>query len=122
MFTGSIVAESLRDDARIEVDGVHVTCVSRFRVSDPGPRQPPVWTLLEISVERPSVDPLREVLERSIRTDGGWYADFRDETEHVVVFGDRSFRYRKGDATGRRAAQEHALAHGVPPHQVDWAD
>ena len=42
--------------------------------------------------------------------------------DHVVVFPGRTFRYAKGDRTGRAAAVEHGRAIGGPEHQLDWGD
>ena len=38
----------------------------------------------------------------------------------TLIFGEAVFRYAKGDADGRAAAEAHARAHGVPDAQIDW--
>ena len=52
--------------------------------------------------------------------DVGWYADLRSAEETFVVFAGRVFRYPVGDADGRREAEAHGRAVGVPDAQLDW--
>ena len=50
----------------------------------------------------------------------GWYVDLHTADESFVVFASRVFRYARGDAAGRAAAESHARANGVPDAQIDW--
>lgn len=50
----------------------------------------------------PSSDPL------------GWYVNFHSDTDAVVVFSNRVFRYPRGDSTGQAQAQAYARDQGVP--------
>jgi hypothetical protein len=59
---------------------------------------------------------------RSPQSAGGWYCDFRSETETFVVFAGRTFRYQRGDATGRAATATYASSVGVPAAQLDWPE
>lgn len=65
---------------------------------------------------------LSESLAKSLLAEGGWYADFTVQDEHVVVFADRIFRYAQGDKAGRAAAEAYGRSVGVPDHQLDWGD
>jgi hypothetical protein len=42
--------------------------------------------------------------------------------DHVVVYADRIFRYRRGDRHGRDEAVAYGRTVGVPDHQLDWRD
>jgi hypothetical protein len=123
MVKGTLLAESLRIGASIEIGGLRVTRMSRVDVSGSATSdQPDVWTLLEFEAEDDVADPLAGALARSLLAEGGWYADFTVDGQHVVVFADRIFRYRQGDQDGRAEAVSYGRSVGVPQHQLDWTD
>jgi hypothetical protein len=67
-------------------------------------------------------DQLADALAAGLRAEGGWYADVTHGDDHVVVFADRVFRYRRGDTERRAEVVAYAHSVGVPPHQTDWGD
>jgi hypothetical protein len=116
MVTGRIIAESLRPGADLEVPGLRLVRVGRYDVAGSAVAgQPSVWTFLDVEGPPELFDAVAALLGAP-----GWYADFRDGTDRVVVFPGRAFRYREGDPDGRAAAQEYGRAAGVPEHQLDW--
>ena len=119
--TGTLVAESLRDDAVVADVTLRVGAVVRVAAGDPTAGQPLVWTLLELEADDGDLDVLVARLAAAVRP-GPWYCDLRTDTETVVVFADRVFRYARGDAAGRAAAEAHARSSGVPRGQIDWPD
>lgn len=123
MVKGTLLAESLRIGASIEIGGLRVTRVSRVDMtgSTTG-EQPDAWTLLEFEAEDDVADPLADALARSLLAEGGWYADFTVGDQHVVVFAERIFRYRQGDQDARAEAEGYGRSVGVPQHQLDWTD
>ena len=62
---------------------------------------------------------VRAAHRRALERTGGWYCDFRNDTETFVVFAGRTFHYR-GDEPGRAAVAEYARSVGVPEEQLDW--
>jgi hypothetical protein len=64
--------------------------------------QPPIWTIIDFEADDATADALAQSLARSLLAEGGWYADFRVEDDHVVVFSGKIFRYRCGDQAGPR--------------------
>ncbi|MGS2618216.1 hypothetical protein ACVCAH_27370 [Micromonospora sp. LZ34] len=84
--------------------------------------QPDVWTFLHFEAPDDVADELGRSLARSMRAEGGWYADFTVGNDRVVVFADRVFRYRRGDPVGRAKAVEYGRRVSVPEHQLDWTD
>ena len=51
---------------------------------------------------------------------GGWYCDFRNDTETFVVFAGRTFRYARWRRARSRPVAEYARSVGVPEEQLDW--
>lgn len=114
MLKGTLLAESLRTGAELRVPGLRLTRVERQDVSAwiPG-AQPPVRTFLDFEADDAVADELTQSLAGALLAEGGWYADFTVGDEHVVVFADKIFRYRRGDRAGRARAVEYGMIAGV---------
>lgn len=119
--SGTLVAESLRDDAVVSSVPLTVKSIVRLASGDPTADQPVVWTLIEFEAPDDSLDDLVTRLTDAIRP-GPWYCDARTADEVAVVFADRAFRYRRGDDAARAEAERFARASGVPESQIDWPD
>jgi hypothetical protein len=121
MFRGRLLAESLRLGSDLTVPDLTLTRIGQRDVSSSAAdSQPSVWTFVDFELPDHRADELAAQLARTLRPDGGWYADFRSEAEHVVVFAGKAFRYRVGDRDALHEAQEHGRSVGVPEHQLDW--
>src|SRR5689334_1630589 len=134
MLTGTLLVESLRPGHDLRIADLLVTRIGRHDVTrsttpsaeaDGGGAaegQPDVWTFVDFAAPDERAGELADALAAALLAELGWYADFTVGGDHVVVFAGRVFRYRIGDAAGRREAVEHGLAAGTPPHQLDWGD
>ena len=121
MIQGDLLAESLRVGAVVGVP-LTITEIRRVTITEPGEKQPSIWTHLIFEAADDAAQPLATALAASLSPEGGWYCDFHTETEKFVVFAGRVFRYPRGDAAGRAEAADHARSVGVPEPQLDWAD
>ena len=123
MLKGTLLTESLRVGAEIDVAGLRVTRLVRRDVAGSVvATQPDVWTFINFEAPEDRADVLAQALASALRPEDGWYADFEDGDDHVVVFADRIFRYRRGDDAARQQAVEHGRQMGTPEHQLDWGD
>jgi hypothetical protein len=123
MVKGTLLAESLKVGAELNVPGLRLTRVARRDLSaSVSAAQPPVWTFLEFEADDDAAGPLAESLAGALLAEGGWYADFSARDDHVVVFSGQVFRYQRGDLDGRKQAMDYGRAMGVPEHQLDWPD
>ena len=119
MLNGVLIAESLRAGAVLGDLGVTVTAILRVRPGGTTDDQPDLWTLIDFSAGDGEVDRLASAFAE-VLDEPGWYVDFRTDAETFVIFAGRVFRYPRGDAAGRAAAQRHGRALGVPEAQLDW--
>jgi hypothetical protein len=121
MFTGTLLAESLR--AGVVLDGVPLSVRRMWRADagDPAAGQPAVWTFLEFEVADAGAGVLAEHLAGALAP-GPWYCDLRSDDEVFVVFAERVFRYARGDLRARGEAEAHARSVGVPEAQIDWPE
>jgi hypothetical protein len=121
LLTGAIICESLKPGTTLEGFELRIVRWSRYQISDPAPWQPSTWTLIEFEADADESDALAQRLAKSL-DEPGWYANWNTDTEAVVVFPEKIFRYRRGDKKGRAKAQKYGLDCGVPKPQLDWAD
>jgi hypothetical protein len=123
MLKGTLLAESLRPGAELDVTGLRLTQLGRHDVSRTiGAGQPPVWTFVGFEADDGAAEALAQSLSGALLAEGGWYADFVVGNEHVVVFAGRIFRYRRGSLAGRAEAEDYGRTVGVPDNQLDWPE
>jgi hypothetical protein len=118
MLRGAIVGESLRVGAAL--DGVPLKVQKLERVDAGLAEQPAEWTLLWFEADDADADQLAEQLSSALEARGGWYADLHSDSEVIVVFAGRIFRYRRGDTSERSKVADYARSVGVPDDQLDW--
>jgi hypothetical protein len=119
-LSGCLIAESLGVGGAVVGVRLTVTRVSRAEAGDVDAGQPRIWSFIEFEAADEDGDRLAATLEGALQTSGGWYCDFRSETETIVVFAGRTFRYPRGDSEGRSLVAEYARSVGVPEGQLDW--
>jgi hypothetical protein len=119
VVTGTLIMESLREDARLDELNLRVRRMYRLRPGGTVRWQPETWSFLEFEADDVDAAPLADVFA-DVLAQPGWYTDFHSPTETFVVFPGRIFRYPRGDAAGRAAAETHGRLLGVPDSQLDW--
>lgn len=119
MLEGTLVAESIRPGATLDDLRLTVRKIIRHEPDDTAPERPVIWTDIYFEADESEADGLAQKLAAAIDAPG-WYADFRSDSETVVIYRGRVFRYPRGDAAGRERAVAHGRAQGVPEHQLDW--
>lgn len=120
MIQGDLLAESLRTGAVVGVP-LSIIEIRRVSITEPGEKQPSIWTHLVFEAADDVAEPLATALATSLSPEGGWYCDFHTETEKFVVFAGKVFRYRRDDEAGHAAAADYGRSVGVPEPQLDWA-
>jgi hypothetical protein len=123
VISGTLIAESLRLGWALESVPLLVRSVTRVGpLTGLAPDQPNVWTFIEFTADDTQAQPLADALADGLDPSGGWYCDFRTDTETVVVFPGAVIRYPRGDPDGRARAAEHARDLGLPESQIDWPE
>ena len=121
-INGTLIAESMRVGASLENLPMRVVKISREDAGDVIAGQPSRWTFIAFEIPDEHADALAAALGDALSEKGGWYCDFRSADETFVVFAERSFRYRRGDAAARADAEEFGRSVGVPEAQLDWPE
>lgn len=119
MLEGTLIAESLRTGTTLADLNLIVRKISRYRAGGTTPDQPGIWTTLDFEADDSDARELAEVLAE-VLDQPGWYVNFQSPAESFVVFPGKIFRYPRGDAAGRAAAQAHGRQLAIPERQLDW--
>ncbi|WP_329251908.1 hypothetical protein OG417_07975 [Actinoallomurus sp. NBC_01490] len=122
MPKGTLLAESLRIGAALDVAGLRVTRPTRRDVSASVSAAQAVRLAVPGLRADDLADPLAQSPADTLLDDGGWYTDFTVGDVHMVVFADKIFRYRRCDQSGRATAADYGRTVGVPDHRLDWTD
>jgi hypothetical protein len=120
MLEGTLIAESLRVGTTLADLRLTVRKISRYRAGGTTPRQPDIWTTLDFEADDSDARELAQVFAEVLDDQPGWYVNFQSPAESFVVFPGKIFRYPRGDAAGRAAAQAHGRQLGIPEPQLDW--
>ncbi len=120
-FKGVVIAESLEN---LDVLGEVKIVSTKVEIVGAEHHTPWLdqWTLHEIELSDCDASRIAEQISRSIRSNqqGSWYADFKDETHHYIVFRDRVFFIERSSQEQYDAAKQYGLSLGIPEHQVDF--
>lgn len=122
MLEGVLIAESLRVGAQLTGVPLQITKLTRIEMTSVADDQPRRWTLLDFTAAELEAQRLADQLASCLSSTGGWYTDFHTATDTFVIFANKVFRYPRGQAEGRRAAQDYGRTVGVPEQQLDWRD
>jgi hypothetical protein len=110
-YTGTIIAESLADPAALADVAIRRT------VSPSGPGQ---CTRHVVDIPDERAEAVARRLAGAIAPEGAWYADFKNERTHYVVFHGRVFRVARDEPAGYEEPKAHGRTLGIPEHQLDF--
>lgn len=120
-FQGVIIEESLRDKSvlhDVEIVSTKVEEVTK-KHKTPWVEQ---WTLHTVEIPESSAKGVAEKLSHAIDdTRGSWYADFKTDTHHYVIYPGKVFyidRSKKGEYD---EASQYGVSLGIPEYQVDFS-
>jgi hypothetical protein len=119
-YKGVIIAESLADPAVL----ADVTIV-KTRVEPVTERhQTPWitrWTMHVVEIPAARAEAVARRLAGAIdATRGAWYADFKNDSSHYVVFAARVFRVPRDEPAAYEEPKAHGRSLGIPEHQLDF--
>ncbi|MFO0702616.1 MAG: hypothetical protein U0514_01935 [Candidatus Andersenbacteria bacterium] len=114
-----IIKESLSDQtvlAQFKITHEEVENIDNAAVG-----QPSRWHLLSVTVDEDKVQEAAGAVSRALKK-GKWYVDFSSDSEKIVVYPGRVFRYQRGNAASRVQAVTYGRSLGIPESQLDWKE
>lgn len=122
-FTGIIIKESLDDESLLDDLKVISTKVELVKEKHKTPwiKQ---WTLCNVEIEPGQIDYIAECISKSldINHKNSWYADFKNENTHYIIFRDKVFKIDRTKAEEYNKATEYGISVGIPDYQLDFSE
>lgn len=121
-FKGVIIEESLADSAvlrDVTITDSKVVPVTKDHAT-PWLKQ---WTLHTVMVPENKAEVITEKISQSLDPahGGSWYADFKNEQTHYVIFLNKVFKIDRSHPEQYQAATDYGISIGIPAHQVDFS-
>jgi len=121
-FTGIIIEESLTDTSALKKVKIISTLVEPVtdKHKTPWIKQ---WTMHTVEIKSEDIDQIAKELSVSIDTShNAWYADFKNETVHYIVYSSKVFKVNRDSANEYAEASRYGISIGIPDYQVDFTD
>jgi len=113
-YRGIIIEESLRDRRVLQSLRVLDTRIETW-VSQ--------WTLHTVEIPDEAAAVVAEQLSQALDATqaGSWYADFKNQTTHYIIFRNRVFRIDRHSPQAYEAPRQYGMALGIPEYQLDFS-
>lgn len=120
-YMGVIIEESLADRSMLKDVKILLTKVEPVteKHRTPWVKQ---WTLHDIEVPADKVAEIAEKISKALDREYSWYADYKTDTEHYIIYRDRVFHItNRSDKKQYDEATDYGISIGIPPYQVDFS-
>jgi hypothetical protein len=121
-YQGVIIEESLADKSvldDVEIVSTQVAAVTP-RHKTPWLKQ---WTLHTVAIPPEAAGKVAEKLKSSLIGDdetGSWYADFKNDSTHYIIFPGKIFKIDRTKAAQYQAATTYGISLGIPDYQLNF--
>ena len=119
-YQGVIIEESLEDKGILRDMRILSTKVELVTEEHETPwiRQ---WTLHTIEVPEGQADDLAERISRALDSEHSWYADFKNDAFHFIIFRDKVFKIDRRRKEQYDDAVKFGISLGIPDHQLNFS-
>jgi len=78
------------------------------------------WTLHKIEIPEEQAEDIAEKISKALEPEHPWYADFKNNELHFIVFRDKVFRIDRTNNKQYDEAKNYGISLGIPEYQVDF--
>jgi hypothetical protein len=118
-YTGVIIEESLKHKSILDVVKVVATKVEPVTEAHKTPWLQQ-WTLHTVAIPADNAEDIAQSISESL-DDHHWYADFKNDRAHYIIFPEKVFKIDRSKAEEYQAATDYGLTLGIPDYQLDFA-
>ncbi len=79
------------------------------------------WTLHTVEITEENADKIADQLSKDLDKTHSWYADFKNENYHFIVYQGKIFKVELKNPTLYKDAKQYGISLGIPEYQVDFA-
>ena len=79
------------------------------------------WTLHTVEIPENRAEDIAEKISSALDSEHNWYADFKNETHHFIIFRNKVFFIDRKSKDQYDEAKQYGISLGIPEYQVDFA-
>ncbi|MBD3252540.1 hypothetical protein GF386_02310 [Candidatus Pacearchaeota archaeon] len=118
-YRGVIIEESLENKEvlnKVKIISTKVEQVTE-KHKTPWVKQ---WTLHTVEISEEQAETIANEISESLDSQHSWYADFKNNKFHYIIFRDNIFRINRDNKEQYDEAKQHSISLGIPEYQVDF--
>lgn len=119
IFKGIIIKESLENQdilQKVKIINIEIEEVTEDHKT-PWVKQ---WTLCTVEIFEDHADEIAKELSESLDSKHNWYADFKNNFFHYIIFRNKVFKVFNSKPEGYKQAVKYGLLLGIPDYQLDF--
>lgn len=118
-FNGVIIEESLENKDVLQKVKILKTDVEPIteEYKTPWVKQ---WTLHTVEILENQPDIIAKELSESLDSEHNWYADFKNDTHHYIIFRNKVFFIDRRSKEQYDDAKNYGISLGIPEYQVNF--
>lgn len=119
-FVGVIIEESLKDKSIFKKIKILKTEVEKVVEEHKTPwiKQ---WTMHTVEILEKDADKIAMELSKSLESEHNWYADFKNDMIHFIIFRNKVFKINRAKKEEYDEATKYGISLGIPEYQVDFS-
>ena len=119
-YKGVIIEESLENK-----DILKDVKISETKVEEVVEEHKTPWikqrTLHTVEIPENQVASVAEKISKALDSEHNWYADFKNDTHHYIIFRDKVFYIDRKSKEQYDEAKHYGISLDIPEYQVDFA-
>ncbi|MDD4989784.1 MAG: hypothetical protein PHW31_00510 [Candidatus Pacebacteria bacterium] len=121
-YQGVIIEESLEDKSILKEVQIISTKVEEVEEEHKTPWLLQ-WTLYTVEIPEDKAREIAGEISQSLDHShgGSWYADFKNEQYHYIIFKDKFFKVERGDKAQYDEVVKFGISLGIPEYQLDFS-
>ncbi|MCX6786105.1 MAG: hypothetical protein NTZ18_04650 [Candidatus Komeilibacteria bacterium] len=119
-YKGTIIEESLENKAILQKINILKTKVEKVieKHQTPWINQ---WTLHTIEISENQADFIAQELSQSLDSKHTWYADFKNNHCHYIIFRNKVFKVDRSNKEQYNEVTKFGVSLGIPDYQLDFS-
>lgn len=118
-YKGVIIEESLEDKSILKDIRILGTKVEKVTEEHKTPWVTQ-WTLHTVEIPENQAAEIAEKISKSLDSKHAWYADFKNDVHHYIIFRDKIFFVDRRSKEQYDEAKRYGISLGIPEYQVDF--
>jgi len=119
-YKGVIIEESLDDKDVLKEVPILETSIEKVTEEHKTPWIEK-WTLHTVEILNEKGDEIAEKLSQSLEKEHNWYADFKNDLYHYIIYRNKVFKVDLKNPVLYKDAKKYGISVGIPEYQVDFA-